>query len=197
MYMKTKIILSIFLLQFAIAAVFAQTYTVDATKSTLNWKAEKITGFHEGTIDLKSGTFKIENGKITSGSFVINMSTIIVTDLTDAESNKKLIGHLKSPDFFDVSKFAEAVFTITKPVDVSKSVTDVHGNLTIKGISKPITFKAVVKKDGTSYVFNANSIVVDRTLYNIKYGSGTFFSDLGDKVIYDEFTIKLKLVAVQ
>ncbi len=195
--MKTKITSLIILLQFAIVAAFSQSYNVDAAKSTLNWKAEKITGFHEGTISLKSGSLKIASDKITSGSFVINMSTIVNTDLTDAEYNKKLVGHLSSPDFFDVAKFPEAVFTITKPVDVSKSVTEIHGNLTIKGISKPLSFKAVVKKDGNSYVFNANSIVVDRTLYNIKYGSGSFFSDLGDKVIYDEFTIKLKLVVVQ
>ena len=195
--MKTKIIPLFFLAQFAIVAAWAQTYTVDASKSTLNWKAEKITGFHEGTIGIKSGTLKVANDKITSGSFAINMTTIIDTDLTDAEYNKKLTGHLSSPDFFDVVKFPEAVFTITKPVDLSKAVTEIHGNLTIKGISKPITFKTVIKKDGNTYVFNANSIVVDRTVYNIKYGSGTFFSDLGDKVIYDEFTIKLKLVAVQ
>jgi polyisoprenoid-binding protein YceI len=195
--MKTKITSLIILLQFVLVAAFSQTYNVDAAKSTLNWKAEKLTGFHEGTISLKSGSLKIANDKVTSGSFVINMSTIVSTDLTDAEYNKKLVGHLSSPDFFDVAKFPEAVFTITKPVDVSKSVTEIHGNLTIKGISKPLSFKAVVKKDGNSYVFNANSIVVDRTLYNIKYGSGSFFSDLGDKVIYDEFTIKLKLVVVQ
>jgi polyisoprenoid-binding protein YceI len=195
--MKTKITSLIILLQFVLVAAFSQTYNIDAAKSTLNWKAEKLTGFHEGTISLKSGSLKIANDKVTSGSFVINMSTIVSTDLTDAEYNKKLVGHLSSPDFFDVAKFPEAVFTITKPVDVSKSVTEIHGNLTIKGISKPLSFKAVVKKDGNSYVFNANSIVVDRTLYNIKYGSGSFFSDLGDKVIYDEFTIKLKLVVVQ
>ena len=195
--MKTKITSLIILLQFVLVAAFAQTYNVDATKSTLNWKAEKLTGFHEGTIGLKSGSLKIANDKVTSGSFVISMSTIVDTDLTDAEYNKKLVGHLSSPDFFDVAKFPEAVFTITKPVDVSKSVTEIHGNLTIKGISKPLSFKAVIKKDGNSYVFNANSIVVDRTAYSIKYGSGTFFSDLGDKVIYDEFTIKLKLVVVQ
>jgi polyisoprenoid-binding protein YceI len=195
--MKTRITSLLILLQFAIAGVFAQTYTFDASKSTLNWRAEKITGAHEGTIGLKSGSLKINDNKIISGSFVINMSTIVNTDLTDAEYNKKLTGHLNSPDFFDVAKFPEATFTITKPVDISKAVTDVHGNLTIKGISKPLTFKAVVKKDGISYVFNANSIVVDRTVYNIKYGSGTFFSDLGDKVIYDQFTLKLKLVVVQ
>jgi polyisoprenoid-binding protein YceI len=195
--MKTKITSLIILLQFAIVAAFAQTYTVDAAKSTLNWKAEKITGFHEGTIGIKSGSFKVSNDKITSGSFVVNMTTIACTDLTDAEYNKKLTGHLSSPDFFDVAKFPETTFTLTKIVDLTKAVTEVHGNLTIKGISKPLAFKAVVKKDGNTYVFNANSIVVDRTLYDIKYGSGSFFSDLGDKAIYDEFTMKLKLVAVQ
>jgi polyisoprenoid-binding protein YceI len=195
--MKTKITSLIILLQFAIVAAFAQTYNVDVAKSTLNWKAEKITGFHEGTIGIKSGTLKVEKDKALSGSFVINMGTIVNTDLTDAEYNKKLVGHLSSADFFDVAKFPESVFTITKPVDLTKSVTEVHGNLTIKGVSKPLMFKAVIKKDGNSYVFNANSIVVDRTAYNIKYGSGSFFSDLGDKVIYDEFTLKLKLVVTQ
>jgi polyisoprenoid-binding protein YceI len=184
-------------MQFAMVAVYAQSYKVDAAKSTLDWKAEKITGFHEGAIDIKSGTMKIDKDKIISGSFVINMNTITCTDLTDAEYNQKLVGHLKSPDFFDVAKFPEATFTITKPVDVSKSVTEIHGNLSIKGIVKPLIFKAVVLKTGTSYVFNANSIVVDRTKYDIKYGSGSFFSDLGDKAIYDEFTLKLKLTVVQ
>lgn len=195
--MKTKITTLLILMQFAMVTVFAQSYKVDAAKSTLGWKAEKITGFHEGTIDIKSGSLKIDKDKITSGSFVINMSKIVCTDLTDAEYNQKLVGHLNSPDFFDVAKFPEATFTITKPVDVSKSVTEIHGNLTIKGIVKPLIFKAVVLKAGTSYIFNANSIVVDRTKYDIKYGSGSFFSDLGDKAIYDEFTLKLKLTVVQ
>ncbi|MCX6267532.1 MAG: YceI family protein [Bacteroidetes bacterium] len=195
--MKTRIFSLIIFMQLSIMAAFAQVYKVDAAKSTVNWKAEKITGFHEGTISIKSGSLKIDKNQLISGSFVINMSTIVNTDLTDAEYNKKLIGHLSSPDFFDVAKFPEAVFTITKPVDVSKSVTEIHGNMTIKGITKPLIFKSVVKKEGNSYIFNANSIVVDRTKYDIKYGSGSFFSDLGDKVIYDEFTIKLHLVVVQ
>jgi len=195
--MKTKITTLIILLQFAIVGAFAQTYTVDASKSTLNWRAEKMTGFHEGTIAIKSGSFKVAKDKLTSGTFTISMTTIVDKDLTNEEYNKKLVGHLSSADFFDVAKFPEAVFTITKPVDLTKSVTEVHGNLTIKGITKPLIFKTVIRKDGNSFVFDANSIVVDRTVYNIRYGSGTFFSDLGDKVIYDQFTLKLKLVAVQ
>ncbi len=195
--MKTKITSIIILLQFAIAATWAQTHTLDATKSTLNWKAEKITGFHEGTISIKSGTFKVDKDKITAGSFTIDMSTITNTDLKDEGYAQKLVGHLKSPDFFDVAKFADATFTLTKIVDLTKSVAEIGGLLTIKGISKPLTFKANIQKDGNSYVFNANSIVVDRTAYDIKYGSGSFFSDLGDKAIYDEFTLRLKLVVLQ
>ncbi|MDP1620854.1 MAG: YceI family protein [Bacteroidales bacterium] len=195
--MKTKIITLFILAQFAFAAAMAQTYKVDASNSILNWKAEKITGFHEGTIGIKSGSLSIDRNNITSGSFTIDMMTIVCTDLTDAEYNGKLVGHLKSPDFFDVANFGEAVFTLTKLVDVTKSVAEVSGNLTIKNITKPLTFKAVIIKDGNSFVFNANNIVVDRSLYNIKYGSGSFFSDLGDKVIYDEFVLKLKLVVVQ
>jgi len=195
--MKTKITSIIILLQFAIVATWAQTYSVDAPKSTLNWKAEKITGSHEGTIAIKSGILKVDKEKITSGSFIIDMSTIVNSDLTDAGYNQKLVGHLKSSDFFDVAKFPEATFTLTKLVDLTKSVVEIGGQLTIKGISKPLTFKANIKKDGNSYVFNANSIVVDRTAYDIKYGSGSFFNDLGDKAIYDEFALKLKLVVLQ
>ena len=195
--MKTKITALTLLFALVFAATHAQTFNLDLSKSTLNWHAEKITGFHEGTVDLKSGSFKIEKDKIVSGTFVINMSTVADVDLTDAGYNQKLVGHLKSPDFFDVAKFPEATFTLTKPVDLTKSVTEVHGNLTIKGITKPLTFKTVILKNGNTISFNANSIVVDRTVYNIKYGSGTFFTDLGDKVIYDEFTLKLKMVAVQ
>ena len=195
--MKTRIFSLLVALQVTAVAAFAQTFKADAEKSTLAWHAEKITGFHDGTIALKSGTFKVEKDKIVSGSFTIDMSTIANTDLTDKGYNDKLVGHLKSPDFFDVAKFPEAVFTITKPVDLTKSVTDVHGTLTVKGITKPLSFKAVVLKVGGSFSFNANSIVVDRTVYNIKYGSGTFFSDLGDKVIYDQFNVRLKLMAVQ
>ena len=195
--MKTKIIALAFLFQLTILAGRSQTFTVDAAKSTLHWKAEKLTGFHEGTIEVKSGSFVIKNDKIISGSFVIDMSTIVNTDLVDEGVSKKLVGHLRSADFFDVAKYPEAIFTISKPVDVGRPVAEVHGNLTIKGISKPLSFKTVIKKDGNSYIFNANSIVVDRTLYNIRYGSGSFFTDLGDKVIYDEFTIGLKLVAIQ
>jgi polyisoprenoid-binding protein YceI len=195
--MKAKITSIIILLQFAIVATWAQTYSVDAPKSTLNWKAEKITGSHEGTIAIKSGILKVDKEKITSGSFIIDMSTSVNSDLTDAGYNQKLVGHLKSSDFFDVAKFPEATFTLTKLVDLTKSVVEIGGQLTIKGISKPLTFKANIKKDGNSYVFNANSIVVDRTAYDIKYGSGSFFNDLGDKAIYDEFALKLKLVVLQ
>jgi polyisoprenoid-binding protein YceI len=124
------------------------------------------------------------------------MNSITCSDLKDPEYNAKLVGHLKSADFFDVAKSPEAVFTITNPVDLSKAVTEVHGNLTIKGITNPLTFKVVSYREGTAWVFNANSVVVDRTKYNIKYGSGTFFGDLGDKAIYDEFTMRLKIVAV-
>ncbi|HNY02238.1 MAG TPA: YceI family protein [Bacteroidales bacterium] len=195
--MKTNILALLALVQLPFTATFAQTYTVDAAKSTLNWRAEKITGFHEGTISIKSGSFQVEKDKIVSGSFVIDMTTLANTDLTDPEYNKKLVGHLKSSDFFDIAKFSEATFTILKPVDLTKSVTEVQGILSIKGIKKPLTFKTVITKAAGSYIFNANSIVVDRTAYDIKYGSGTFFSDLGDKVIYDEFLVKLKLIATR
>ncbi|MBP7497411.1 MAG: YceI family protein [Bacteroidales bacterium] len=191
--MKSKLFLTVLVLLINTLILNAQNYKADITKSDLYWKAEKIVGYHEGNISLKAGSLKIEKDKIISGSFTIDMNTIVCTDLKDKEYNDKLTGHLKSSDFFDVAKFNTATFTINKPVDISKAVTEIKGTLTIKGISKALNFKSNVIKEGNNYIFNANSIIVDRTIYDIRYGSGSFFSNLGDKAIYDEFNIKLKL----
>ncbi|PWS27379.1 lipid-binding protein [Pedobacter yonginense] len=166
------------------------TYNVDVTKSSITWVGKKVTGSHNGTIALKSGTLNVNGKSITGGGFIVDM-----TSIKDADGSAKLEGHLKADDFFGSEKFPTSNFVITKVTGSGANVT-VTGNLTIKGITKPLTFPATVAvgADGT-VTATASKIVVDRTKYDIKYGSKSFFESIGDKAIYDEFELAVKLVA--
>lgn len=169
------------------------TYTASVAESKVEWIAEKVTGKHNGTVSLKSGDLKFKDGALTGGSFVIDMTTIDCNDLS-GEWKDKLVGHLKSDDFFSVEKFGTSKFAITKVVPQGPGKYKVIGDLTIKGITNSIQFNTTVEEVNGSYVSKA-SIVVDRSKFNVKYGSGSFFDDLGDKTIYDEFTINVELVS--
>lgn len=176
----------------------ATTYKVDASKSTLKWNGKKVTGEHFGTINLKSGSFTLDGLKLTGGSFEADMNSIVVEDLTDKVYNAKLVGHLKSDDFFSVEKNPTASFAMTKAVAKSGGVYDVSGNLTIKGITKPITFPVTVtpSMSGASV---KGTMVVDRAKYDMKFRSKSFFdaATLGDNLVYDDFTIEVNLVATK
>ena len=160
---------------------------IDVKESKITWKGEKVTGSHEGTIDLKSGYLNVEDEKILGGEFVIDMTSLQSTDL-EGESKGKLEGHLKSDDFFGVANHPEAKLIITKASKKSGNTYGIVGDLTIKGITNPVTFDMVY--NGKSA--NAN-LIIDRTKYNVRYGSGSFFDNLGDKTIYDEFKIAVDL----
>ena len=177
----------------AIEPIKEGTYSVDASKSTINWKGEKVTGEHVGFINIKSGDLIIKDGKLVGGEFVIDMSSLESTDLT-GEYKGKLEGHLKSDDFFGVATYPTANLKITKVKATGKNGNyEVTADLTIKGITKPIMFTTtIIEADGTMHA-NSN-IVIDRSKYDVKYGSGSFFDDLGDKTIYDEFTLTVNLV---
>ncbi|MBU1821107.1 MAG: YceI family protein [Bacteroidetes bacterium] len=174
----------------------ATTYKVDASKSELKWNGKKVTGEHYGTINLKEGSFTLDGAKLTGGSFVADMNTIVVQDLTDKEYNGKLVGHLKSDDFFAVEKHPTASFVVTKATPKTANTYDVTGNLTIKGITKPVTFPVTVTpaSNGASV---KGTIVVDRSKYDMQFRSKSFFdaATLGDKMVYDDFTIDVNLVA--
>ena len=162
--------------------------SADTTKTSLLWLGEKVTGQHTGTIKLQSGWLNWQNNKIASGEFDINMAS-----LKETENNAMLLGHLKSDDFFGVSKFPLAKLVITGSTPFDKGSGTVSGTLTIKDITNPIEFKATMQKKEEGTWFFAN-ITVDRTKYNIRYGSGSFFDNLGDKTIYDEFKLKANLL---
>jgi polyisoprenoid-binding protein YceI len=157
-------------------------------KTTLNWLGEKVTGEHTGTIMLKSGWLTMENNMITGGEFEIDMSTI-----KDADNNARLEGHLKSDDFFGVEKYPVSKLTLKSSDSFEKGSAVVRGELTIKTSTNPVEFKASMQKKEDGTWFYAN-IIVDRTKYNVRYGSGSFFDNLGDKTIYDQFKLKVALV---
>jgi len=165
-----------------------QKLTADAGKTKLEWLGEKVTGKHEGGINLQSGWISWKDNKIQSGEFVIDM-----TSITSFENLDKLVGHLKSDDFFGVEKFPTSKLVITESTPFDKGTATVKGTLTIKGVTNPVEFKAAYQKKDDGTWFFAN-IVIDRTKYNVRYGSGSFFDNLGDKTIYDEFKLKVSLV---
>ena len=194
--MKTIKSLGVFVLAFSLTtAVFAGTQKVDVSKSTVKWLAKKVTGEHSGTIGIKDGNLEVTGGKVTGGKVVIDMNSIADVDLTDANWNAKLVGHLKSDDFFAVATFPTADLVITK-VEGSGNNLTFSGNLTIKGVTNPASFTTTASKDGMNTVYTG-TLVVDRSKFNVKFGSKSFFENLGDKVIYDEFTLDFSLVAVE
>jgi polyisoprenoid-binding protein YceI len=169
-------------------------YAVDKNQSKLTWIGRKVTGEHTGNIQLSEGKL-ITDGKVfKAGSFRIDMASLTNTDVNDEESRQKLLGHLKSDDFFATHKHAHATFVTTRVTPLGNEKYQVKGNLTIKGITKPISFPASVKVAGNEASAQAK-IVVDRTKYDIKYGSGSFFDNLGDKAIDNEFELNVNLVA--
>ena len=188
--MKTNILKTTLILVLAIS--FASFTTISEKKvtvkeSTITWKGYKVTGEHEGTIALKEGTLIFEDDKLTGGSFVIDMTSIGSTDL-EGGMKAKLDGHLKSDDFFGVEKFPTAMLKITK-VGGDGKMYKVTGDLTIKGITNSITFDLKMSDSKA-----AANLKIDRSKFDVRYGSTSFFDDLKDKAIYDEFDLNVNLI---
>ena len=175
-------------------AVKSTIFVVDKTNSTLTWTARKVTGQHTGSIRISNGTLELDNNQLQRGSFELDTRSITVTDLKDADSNAKLTGHLKSDDFFAVEKFPAANFTINSVTPVSGNQHTVTGKLTIKGITHDLSFPATVVINGSKLSAKA-SVKIDRTKYDIKFRSKSFFENLGDKAIYDDFDLDIALLA--
>jgi polyisoprenoid-binding protein YceI len=184
-----RALLFVVLMGFLLTKIFSQgKLNADIEKTKLLWLGEKVTGQHTGTISIQSGWINWQDNKILSGEFSIDMKS-----LKESEANERLEGHLKSEDFFGVEKFPVSVLVITGSTPFDRGTGVVSGNLTIKGVTNPVEFKASMQKKDDGIWFYTN-IVVDRTKYNIRYGSGSFFDNLGDKTIYDEFKLKVNLL---
>ena len=164
-----------------------KTYTVNAEKSVMQWTGKKVTGEHRGKISVKQGEITL-NGTSIEGTVWADMTSITCEDL-EGEWNDKLVGHLKSDDFFSVENNPTAEFVFT-----SYENGTVNGKLTIKGITNDVSFPAELVS-GKKTLALKGTLTFDRTLYEIKYGSGKFFEGLGDKMIYDEVQLDFTLIA--
>lgn len=168
---------------FSFTTIDGEKKEIKTDKSKVVWKGYKVTGSHEGTINLQSGFLTFNEDKLTGGEIVIDMTTLISTDL-EGEYKGKLEGHLKSDDFFGVETYPTATL-VFKNVEVSgKNSYTVIGDLTLKGKTNSITFNISIYGSKAS-VF----LKIDRSKYDVKYGSASFFDGLKDKVIYDEFDL--------
>ncbi|HCE55569.1 MAG: hypothetical protein APF83_00840 [Lutibacter sp. BRH_c52] len=177
---------------FVSQSAFAQdNFKVNVENSSLTWKGYKPTGSHSGTITLASGSIAVKNNKLTGGTFLADMSTI-----KDADGSAKLEGHLKSEDFFEIAVFPTSKFEITK-TEVNAGKIQVTGNMTIKGITKQITFPATlaVSKDNVTLI--SETFQINRADFNVKYKSKTFFNDLKDKFVNDDFDFQVTIVATK
>ena len=197
-----KIILSLAVAVFAASSAFAQLtdgkFNIDYKASTINWHGEKVTGSgHDGTIRVSSGQVTVAKGNVTAGKLKVDMNGITCTDLTDAESNSNMINHLKSADFFNTAAFPDANFEIVSvkaEADKSGNTHKITGKFTIKGITKEISFPA--KVTGTAAQVNiTGTFNLDRSQFDVKYGSSTFFDSLGDKAINNDIRLTFNLVA--
>ncbi|WP_224994630.1 YceI family protein [Cesiribacter sp. SM1] len=190
--LSLALLISLFAVAFTV--VKDTTYTVNQQQSKLTWIGRKVGGEHTGTIQLSNGKINWNGKSLTGGTFEVDMSSITNTDVTDKEYNQKLVSHLKSDDFFSTDKYPKARFVITKVTPLANSQSQIKGKLTIKGITKEVEFPATIQASGSQLTARAK-VVVDRTLYNIRYGSGSFFDNLGDKAINNEFELNVVLVA--
>jgi len=172
----------------------ANEFKVIGPSSEIKWKATKVMGGHNGTVKISSGTLKVDKGRIVSGVFKADMKSIICLDL-DPEGpwNEKLVTHLKSDDFFSVKSHPYSTFKIVQSKMIKKGNYVISGDLIIKGIKKALNFKASVKVDGNNLRANGE-ISFDRTDYNIRFRSGKFFQDLGNRLIHDKVSLKVNLV---
>ncbi|PTX44133.1 polyisoprenoid-binding protein YceI [Christiangramia gaetbulicola] len=183
----------------ATAQAEATEFTVVPTESVIEWQGEKPTGTHTGVIKVANGSFKATDSIIESGTFVIDMQSIEVTDL-EGDQKADLEAHLKGTvegqegDFFNVTKFPEATFEVTG-ITEEEGQSMLQGNLTIKEETKNIAFPVSISKDGENLMITSEEFTIDRTKWNVNYGSKSVFEGLGDKFINDDVALKINLKA--
>ena len=168
-------------------------FKVKTDKSTIAWVGKKVTGKHNGTVSIKEGSLTLNDGVLTGGSFNIDMSSITVLDL-QGEGKSKLENHLKSDDFFGVEKHPTATLYIRNATSKGNGLYDVTADLSIKGVTKEVNFPVQLAFEGTLVKATAD-FKIDRSQFDVRYGSGKFFENLGDKTIFDDFELSVSLVA--
>jgi polyisoprenoid-binding protein YceI len=175
---------------------------INTAESKVNWLGKKPTGDHTGYVKLSDGEILLDKNEIKGGSFVIDFNTITNTDLKDEGMNARLVGHLKSADFFDVAKYPTAKFAITRITKLSgtaagaaKATHNIEGDLTIKGITKKISFDASINLLNGKLTASTSAFTIDRTQWGVNYQSKSVFAELKDQFIYDDMTLSIELVS--
>ena len=166
-------------------------YNVETAQSQITWTGREVsTSYHYGTLDFVSGNFEISNGAIVNGEFIVDMTSINNQDM-EGDSKARLEGHLKSDDFFSVESYPTASISINSSELISDGKWNVSADLSIKGFTHPVNFEMISSEDGWS----AN-LVFDRSKYDVRFRSGSFFENLGDKLIYDEIELSINLTTL-
>jgi polyisoprenoid-binding protein YceI len=169
-----------------------ETVPVNTQKSTIEWEGGSATTTHNGLISLKSGNLEISDGKLTGGTFEVDMTSITNLDVSEAYRGK-LENHLKSEDFFDADAFPTAQLIIVKATEEKENLYRIIADFTVRDITKSIEFDATLTPSGNSYKASAN-FTFDRSEYEVKHRSGSFFMGLGDKLIYDEIKVAISVI---
>ncbi|MFK7783128.1 YceI family protein [Psychroserpens sp.] len=185
----------------AVSKNTSDKFTVSTSESSIEWKGFKPTGSHNGTISLESGVLKTEDGKLQSGTFLIDMKSITVTDLESGDGKEDLEAHLKGTvegkedHFFDVSKFPTAAFEITSTDPSDDGYTKLSGNLTIKEQKHNISFPITITNENDQMTIKSEPFTIDRTKWNVNYGSKSIFDNLGDRFINDDIQLQINIKA--
>lgn len=171
-----------------------QNFKISNSESQVKWTGKKVTGQHNGTINIEEGNFIFSDGVLTGGKIVIDTTSIVILDVTDSATNQQFAGHLASDDFFATEKFKTAFLDITAVSKQSSFEYFIEGNLTIKAITHPVGFTLEIKNND-DLLTASGKIIIDRTKYDMKFRSGNFFTNLGDTLIYNEFELDVDLTA--
>lgn len=169
------------------------TFQILKTGSAVNWTGKKVLGLHTGSIDIAEGRLNMEGDQIIGGEVLIDMASIRITDIEDPAVNKQFLDHLWHADFFDVAAYPLARFTLKKASRLQDMQYRLEGELSIKNITHPIHYTSTIEVF-TDTLHAMGEMKIDRTLYDIRYGSGKFIANLGDKLIYDEFVLQFKIL---
>jgi len=170
-------------------------YEISTESSSIKWTGAKVTGEHYGFINLKDAFFLFDKEKLVGGEFNIDMNSIKCTDIENPKYANKLVEHLKDPDFFNSLEYPVSNFKITEVLFDGTSYM-ISGDLTIKDITQVISFPAKFVNETESFYADA-TLTIDRTKFDIKYGSGSFFDDLGNRMIYDDFNLNIHIEATK
>jgi polyisoprenoid-binding protein YceI len=172
-----------------------KTFKIEKAASTIEWVGKKVTGSHNGTINVSDGIITLADGKLTGGEFTIATNTIKILDVTDAATNAQFAAHLASDDFFSINKYPAATLIINSVTPGTGNAYHVEAVLTIKAITHSIEFEATIDSVQGDTLRASATLIIDRTKYEMKFRSGNFFKDLGDTLIYNDFVLTVHLSA--